>query len=213
MFRTFKVSVIDSSAEGILGVLFTHKFSDYKSIVFSCYLPPEDSPWGRDSATFYGQLLAQIYFHNYVDCYFVCGDVNGRTGGLKDFIYDVDMVPPRVCIDDVKNKHGESFVDFLIESKLCITNGRITPELDNFTSISSKGRAVVEYIAVSQDCLYRCNMCEVQCISDIIDQYKLQGLIGSGCRPPDHSLIVIYFIVDNVADNKLDPDNSNIKKK
>ena len=61
--------------------------------------------------------------------------------------------------------------------------------------------------------LYRCNIFEVQCISDIIDQYKLQSLIGSGSRPPDHSLIVIYFIIDNVADNKSGPDNSIIKKK
>ena len=205
LFSTFDVSIIDRSIDGILGMLFTHKVTEYKFIVFSCYLPPEDSPWGRDSTSFYGHLLSLIYFHNYVDCYFVCGDINGRTGNLNDYINDVDELPPRVCIDAVKNPHGESFVDFLLESRMCITNGRVTPEFDDFTSVSTKGHAVVDYIAVNQECVQNCVKCEVLCMSDVIERYNLQGLIGLSCRPPDHSAISLSFSIDNVIDVPYDP--------
>ena len=205
LFSTFDVSIIDRSIDGILGVLFTHKVTEYKFIVFSCYLPPEDSPWGRDSTSFYGHLLSLIYFHNYVDCYFVCGDINGRTGSLNDYINGVDELPPRVCIDAVKNPHGESFVDFLLESEMCITNGRVTPEFDEFTSVSTKGRAVIDYIAVSQECVQNCVICVVLCMSDVIERYNLQGLIGLSCRPPDHSAISLSFSIDNVIDIPYDP--------
>ena len=205
LFSTFDVSIIDRSIDGILGVLFTHKVTEYKFIVFSCNLPPEDSPWGRDSTSFYGHLLSLIYFRNYVDCYFVCGDSNGRTGSLNDYINDVDELPARVCIDSVKNPHGESFVDFLLESRMCITNGRVTPEFDDFTSVSTKGRAVVDYIAASQECVQNCVKCEVLCMRDVIERYNLQGLIGLSCRPPDHSAISLSFSIDNVIDVPYDP--------
>ena len=36
---------------------------------------------------------------------------------------------------------------------MCVLNGRITPEFDNFTSISTKGNAVVDYMWVPHDIL------------------------------------------------------------
>ena len=45
-------------------------------------------------------------------------------------ISDVDELPPRVCIDAVKNPHGATFVDFSLESRMCITNGRVTAEFE-----------------------------------------------------------------------------------
>ena len=129
------VSIIDRDVDGILGILFQHKVSNFQFIVFSCYLPPENSPWGRDATAFFNHLLGQIYFHNYVDSVFICTDINGRTGGLSDFVPSVDRdISPRVYMDLIKNKHGECFTEFLLESKLSIVNGRITPEFDSFTS-------------------------------------------------------------------------------
>ena len=185
-YTCYKITVIDRSYDGILCLLFEHKQSDFKFLVFSCYLPPEDSPWGRDNTAFYGHLLSQIYFHNYVDCFFVCGDLNSRTGGLTDYIHGVDDIQPRVCIDLVKNSHGECLIDFLLESKSCIVNGRVTPQYDSFTC---KGSSVVDYFAVPQESLKNCIKCEVMCTTDLINDLNLQGLIGTGCRPPDHAVM------------------------
>ena len=58
-----------------------------------------------------------------------------------------------------------------------------------FTSVSTKGSAVVDYIAVSQDYIDKCTSCEVLPVNDLLEQYNLYGLIGEKCKPPDHSII------------------------
>ena len=106
--------------DGILGLLFQDKVSNFQFIIFCCYLLPEDPPWGRDSDSFYAHLLGQIYIHNYVDTYFICGDLNGRIGNHNDFTRDVDHLPDWRIIDKEMNKHGEALIDFLLESKMCV---------------------------------------------------------------------------------------------
>ncbi len=54
----------------------------------------------------------------------------------------------RQILDEVKNTHGEVFLDFLLEANICIPNGRITLQFDNYTSVSVKGKSVVDYCAV-----------------------------------------------------------------
>lgn len=39
--KNYKVDILDNSFDGILGVKFTNKISDYIFVVFSCYLPFE----------------------------------------------------------------------------------------------------------------------------------------------------------------------------
>ena len=58
---TYNISVIDKTVDGILGVKFVHKETDSDFVVFSCYLPPENSTRGRDAQTFFAHLLAQMY--------------------------------------------------------------------------------------------------------------------------------------------------------
>ena len=99
-----------------------------------------------------------------------------------------------------KNKHGECLIDFLIECKCCIVNGRVTPSLDNYTSVSTKGNAVVDYFAVPQDRLANCVKCDTQLTLDLISSLNLQGLIGERCQPPDHSLMTFtYSFVNYVS--------------
>ena len=40
------------------------------------------------------------------------------------------------------------FIEFLNDAKLCCLNGRICNDNDNFTSVSRKGRSVVDYICI-----------------------------------------------------------------
>ena len=45
----------------IPGLLFQDKVSNFQFIIFCCYLPPEDSPWGRDRDSFYAHIIGQIF--------------------------------------------------------------------------------------------------------------------------------------------------------
>ena len=39
---------------------------------------------------------------------------------------------------------------------MCLINGRIRPLDDNYTSVSIKGKAVVGYVMVAQNCSEKC---------------------------------------------------------
>ena len=60
LYRTYNVDIIDKSFEGILGVQFHDKENDFTLVVYSVYLPPENSPRGRDASTFFSHLLTQF---------------------------------------------------------------------------------------------------------------------------------------------------------
>lgn len=123
-----------------------HSLSEYCFVIVSDYLPPVNSTSGCDSQTSFSHLLAQIDTFSEVDAIYLCGDWNSCIAGLEDCIQDGDNVAPRSKLNTVLNKHGETLLEFLKDSKCCILNGRISPEKDNFTSISTKGKEVVDNI-------------------------------------------------------------------
>ena len=57
----FNVSVLDKSYDGILGILLILKETDFSIAIFSTYLPPETSTWGRDATGFYAHLLGEMF--------------------------------------------------------------------------------------------------------------------------------------------------------
>ena len=195
LFSIFEIEIVDKLVDGIIGIRFTHKPSDYSFVLFSCYLPPEMSHWGRDASSFFAHLLSQIYLFSHLDAIYVCGDVNSRIGGLSDYLNEVDNIPLRHSIDDCVNRHGEAFLEFLLDSKMCVLNGRINPLDDNFTSISMKGRAVVDYIAVPFDCLGTCLEFKVLPSTQLISNCQCFDLISDRCRVPDHSLLFLKFAI------------------
>ena len=85
--------IADKTYEGIIGLNFKHTTTDYSFMVFSCYLPPENSVRGRDAQGFFAHLLAQIY--TYSDCDSMCigADFNSRIGRLSDILIDLDTIP------------------------------------------------------------------------------------------------------------------------
>ena len=74
-------------------------------------------------------------------------------------------------------------------------NGRVTPLNDDFTSISPKGKAVVDYIMVSQDCLNLCTEFQVITPNDLMEDNgpDCLNLLGDRCKMPDHSLLWLKF--------------------
>ena len=145
MYTNYSISVSDSSYDGILAVTFKNNDTGYDFVVISAYLPPENSIYGRDATSFFSYLTNLIYLHCDYDAVYIAGDLNGRVGENADYIDQVDELPRRNVIDFTVNGHGEALTEFCIESKMCIINGRISPLKDNFTSVSGKGSAVVDY--------------------------------------------------------------------
>lgn len=103
-----QIKVISKEIDGILSLHFTSLSSKYSSVVLSCYLSPETSPWGRDVSSFFGHLLSQMYLYSEVDAICVCGDLNSSVGNADDFVREIDDLPMRVVLDEGVNKHSNS---------------------------------------------------------------------------------------------------------
>lgn len=128
-----------------------------------------------------------------MDSIYICGDVNSRIGDLKDYV-EGDDVSPRIALDMSVNKHGHTFMEFLKDSKCCILR-RLNPENDNFTSISIRGKAVVDYIVTSHADMKTCLEFNVYTPSELIDKVGPESfnLIGDHSRLPDHSVLCLRF--------------------
>ena len=176
LFQYYSIEIIEKD-DGIIGLLFEHKLSEYNFVIFSCYLPPENSPWGRDASAFFCRLLSLVYQFSEVDAIYIGGDINARIGNLEDFIPTIDSIPQRAAIDDFVNKHGETFLEFLRDSKMCVLNGRIDPLYDNYTSVSPKGKAVVDYVVTPFDCLDNCVEFKVLLVSQMVEDNVLFNCI------------------------------------
>ena len=149
LFELFNVSVVEKTFDGILGIKFTGHSTDFEFLVVACHLPPENSSRGRDAQSFYAPLLSQIYMNNENDGIYLIGDFHSGIGTLSETLHDIDNLPKTQPIDKSINQHEYELLDFLNEAKLCVLNGRFPN--DNFTSISKKGKTVVDYICVPQD--------------------------------------------------------------
>jgi hypothetical protein len=82
---------------------------------------------------------------------------------------------------------------------MCVLNGRFCKDKDNFTSVWSKGKSVVDYICVPHDCLKACENFEVISVESIIDRFKLQSLIGSRSKLPDHYMLRFTYNYKTVS--------------
>lgn len=192
LLQYFDCTIVDKSFDGILCLSLKHTISNYCCYVFSCYLSPENSTWGRDATSFYTHLLSQIYMYNdLADALLICGDFNSRIGKLTDYVTSVDIVEPRNAIDPTINQHGNGLIEFLQESKFCTLNGRGDPSKDGFTCCTSRGMSVVDYVLVPHDILPNCDNFSVNNMVDTISKYNLQHLLNSNSKAPDHSLL--YF--------------------
>lgn len=142
---------MDRFYDGILAVKLNHRENDLNMVLLSCYPPTEISVWVRHGQSFLAHLLSLIY--TYSDCD-IGADFSARIGTHSDILEGCDSVPEREALDKIVNQHVHSFKELLNDAKFCVLNGRFMSHY--FTSISSKGNSVVDYMCTPLDTCKRC---------------------------------------------------------
>ena len=193
----YDVLEVDRSYDGIIVLQLQHKITKYCIAIFCCYLPPELSKYGRDPDVFFEHLLQLCYMYESCDDLVLFVDYNARIGKLADYIADIDEITPRTAIDYTVNKHGQRFVEFLQEAKIGVVNGRVTPDLDNFTSVSSKGSAVVDYMLTGYETLPKAESCTVTPMLTLVEDLNISH-VG---RISDHSVMIFKLHTIDIDDN------------
>ena len=149
-----------------------------------------------------------IYINNECASVIVCGDFNARIGSLDDLTdFDDVNIIKRHVLDKPINQHGHSFIDFLNEAKLCILNSRFNETENNFTSVSTQGRAIVDYICVPHHVMENCMSFKVRTARSIIEDGNLSGLLGERSKAPDHSALIAEFQTSHICTDNYDTHN------
>ena len=169
------------------------------------YLPPENNINGRLSQECFDYLTDTIFRLNDFDLCLYLGDVNARCGRESDVVAVIDgnRLPDRRIIDETKNTRGPIFMDFLKSVNCCLLNGRVTPDLDNFTCISHKGRSVVDYMFVPYENIDNIEQFAVLPITELSSKFDIHTDRGK----PDHSILCAELTVSfvnhiSVGENK-----------
>ena len=185
VYREFYVTIIEVNYEGILVLKLVHKDTGKQIAICSCYLPPEGVIRGQNSQDFFDNLLNIVYETSEMDICIFAGDINARIADMRDYIPNVDNVGQRVNIDDVKNSHGDAFIEFLKESSYCVLNGRCNVPGDNFTFITNRGRSVVDYIFMPQHLINQVTDFHVYPVLQLCNDI---GYVPDN-KMPDHSIV------------------------
>ncbi len=184
LLSVFNVDILDDSDECMLWLKLASKVSDFVLCLCMCYLPPKKSLHGNGGDVFYNTLLSQIYSYQNEGLICVCGDLNSRCGDLSDYIEGVDDIPRRECIDTEENEYGDLLIDFLVNTNMCMLNGRLSGKND-FTFIKTTGKSVVDFTLVPHEQLQFYSDFNVLTMTGAIRKHRL-------LPPdvlPDHSLL------------------------
>ena len=156
---------------------------NYKIGVLLVYIPPEGSNYCSDVNNIYDELLLHVYTMTSWDQVIIMGDFNSRIGDMSDSCEN-DVITKRSSVDPVVNGHGKELIQFLIESRCCVVNGRVGT--NDFTLESSHGRSVVDYFLVRHGDLGSVvDFSVLDCAALVTDGSK----IGDKSRLPDHKAL------------------------
>ena len=108
--------------------------------------------------------------------------MNARIGEKPDCL-DYESLMVRRTLDTVSNKQGEKLIAFVNDMKGCVVNGRITPEYDNFTSMTSyRGKAVVNYFIVRQNDICSIKEFKVVSCTELVALKGIEYLLSDTCH-------------------------------
>ena len=132
----------------------------------------------------------------------ICGDFNSRIGTLQDT--QLENFPKRTPLDTTSNQHGKHLLNFLNDSNCCVLNGRVNPELGNYTSVRL-GKSVVDYMITTLDGIDNVIENQVQLVTKLIEEHEIAITIPT-TKMPDHSVLTCKVSIIN-------PDNTNTGRK
>ena len=191
LFDTHKLVSVIKGVDGQITVKLRNNLNDFTVGILGLYLPPENYVYGKDPETFFNE--AGVLWEDLYDCDLLVGggDVNSRTKDMIDYLPEIDgnLIPARQNPDRTKNSHANSFITFLKDNRSLILNGRVTPELNNYTFVNPRGCSVPDYLFCPVDHLLYCKEMRTLLVSDIVEMLKIQPPKNL----PDHSLLVGTF--------------------
>ena len=189
LLSNYEMETIVINNECATRIKLVNKDTGFKMAVFVVYILPENSVFYNNCEELYDELLLQLYVNVNYDSVVFVGDLNARTGDLKDHC-NFDKLPQRVNVDTAVNNHGRDLINFLLEGKCCILNGRLG--CSDFTVDKNTGRSVVDYCLARHGDLNMFKQFEViNCVDLIIDGAK----IDECSRVPDHNELKITMNV------------------
>ena len=191
MLKTHTLVSVIKGIDGQISIKLLNTTNDFMIGILALYLPPESYIYGKDPETFFNE--AGVLWEDLYDCDLVVGggDLNSRTKDMIDYLPEIDgnLIPVRQNPDQTKNSHANSFITFLKDFRSIILNGRVTPELNNFTFVNPRGRSVPDYLFSPVDHLTYCREMRTLLISDIVNMLNIQP---PRCLP-DHSILMGTF--------------------
>ena len=204
LLDTHTIVATIKGSDGQLAIKLKHLKTDFTIGIMGLYLSPDSFHYGQDAEGYFNE--SSVLWDDLGDCDLLvgAGDVNARTKQLLDYIPDIDgdLIPERINPDKVKNPHGDAFLTFLKGNRAIILNGRITPQFNNFTFVTSRGCSVPDYIFSPVNHLHFCKEMKTLLITDLVN--------SSGLKPPqtipDHSILQGTFITSlNQSSNNDQP--------
>ena len=192
VIESHTVVSVNKGVDGQISVKLKNKFNDFIVGVLALYLPPDNYIYGREPEMFFNQ--ATVLWEDLFDCDLLVGggDLNARTKNMIEYLPDIDgnLIPVRENPDQIKNKHADSFITFLKDNRSIILNGRITPQFNNYTFVSTRGCSVPDYLFSPTDHLRFCKEMRTILMSDIVNTLQIQPPKSL----PDHSILKGIFI-------------------
>jgi exonuclease III len=175
-------------------IVLRSKFFGVEKDVYMCavYIPPENSQYLKDKEDLLECISNDTVKYSKKGYVILAGDFNARTGNLLDHITnDSDKYMPQQDIHDIDlnmgsrnsqdktvNTRGRELMQFCIESRLRILNGRfIGDSLGYFTCHKPNGSSVVDYIIMSEELTKRVKYSHVHKFTMHSDHCKLSTLL------------------------------------
>ena len=198
---SYTVGELSLDSEHLHGIKLQNDHTNFKIGIYVIYLPPEGSSYSKNIQGMYDELLMQVYTTVNWDNILIMGDFNSRVGNLK-VTCETDQMSDCRVVDETVNGHGKMLLNFLIESKCCILNGRVTGDND-YTLENVNGRSVVDYFIARHVDVE--NYAEVG-IRHCIELVSNGANISEKSRLSDHKAITIrmkasYFSTNDLCRN------------
>ena len=209
LLNSYSAELVYHHKDNVIDLQFSCKLTQSPSVLIYCvYLPPENSHYGLENEEVLNLLTMEMYKQVETDHIYICGDFNAQIGNKPDSL-NMDGLPPRTALDITVNTQGHKLLTFINDIKGCVVNGRVSPECDGYTSVTSyRGRAVVDYHITRQSDLKTVTKMKIKSCIDIITSEGWEELISDVCRPPYHSLLCMELELSEAIHERLYEDKN-----